>query len=181
MAPLPLLPLLHMTALPLARDQAVVTRAATPEDIPAMVALMAPYIAAGDLLPRTPADLERAIERYVVACERDGTLLGMGALKPYDAGLAEVIALAVHASAQGRGVGQAIVQRLVRRAAELGVGEVFALTRVPGFFHRLGFLTVEKGRFPLKVWLDCARCARRHCCDETAVHLTGVASLRAAN
>jgi amino-acid N-acetyltransferase len=141
-----------------------------------MVALMAPYIARGDLLPRTPTDLERAIDRYVVACERDGGLLGMGALKPYAGGLAEVMALAVHADAQGRGVGQTIVERLVRRAAELGFGEVFALTRVPGFFHKLGFGTVEKGRFPLKVWSDCARCARSHCCDETAVHLTGVAS-----
>ena len=157
------------------------TRAAVPEDIPAMVALIAPYIATGDLLPRTPADLERDIARYVVACGSDGGLLGMGALKPYAAGLAEVIALAVHADAQGRGAGQAIVERLVRRAAELGFGEGFALTRVPGFFHKLGFVTVEKGRFPLKVWLDCARCARSHCCDETAVHLTGVASRRAAN
>jgi N-acetylglutamate synthase-like GNAT family acetyltransferase len=155
-----------------------VTRTAVPDDIPAMVALMAPYIATGDLLPRTPADLERDMAGYVVACERDGTVLGMGALKPYASGLAEVIALAVAAGAQGRGVGQTIVERLVRRAAELGFGEVFALTRVPGFFHRLGFTTVEKGRFPLKVWFDCARCARRHCCDETAVHVTGVASRR---
>lgn len=154
------------------------TRAAVPDDIPAMVALMAPYIATGDLLPRTPADLERDIAQYVVACERDGAVLGMGALKPYAAALAEVIALAVHPGAQGRGVGQAIVERLVRRAADLGVGEVFALTRVPGFFHKQGFVTVEKGRFPLKVWFDCARCARRHCCDETAVHLTDVASRR---
>ena len=111
-----------MTALPLARDLAVVTRAATPDDIPAMATLMAPYIATGDLLPRSPADLERDIAQYVVACERDGALLGMGALKPYGTALAEVIALAVHAGARGRGVGQAIVQRLVHRAAQLGVG-----------------------------------------------------------
>jgi N-acetylglutamate synthase-like GNAT family acetyltransferase len=156
----------------------VVTRAAAPDDIPAMVALMAPYIATGDLLPRTPTDLERDIAQYSVACEPNGPVLGMGALKPYAVGLAEVIALAVQVGAQGRGVGQTIVERLVRRAAELGIEEVFALTRVPGFFHRLGFTTVEKGRFPLKVWSDCARCARRHCCDETAVHLAGVASRR---
>jgi N-acetylglutamate synthase-like GNAT family acetyltransferase len=167
-----------VTALPLARDLTVATRAAVPRDIPGMVGLMKPYIASGDLLPRTAGDLERDIARYVVACERDGRLLGMGALKPYADGLAEVIALAVHADAQGRGVGQMIVERLVGRAAELGFGEVFALTRVPGFFHKLGYVTVEKGRFPLKVWSDCARCARAHCCDETAVHLAGVASRR---
>ncbi len=140
---------------------------------------MAPYIVTGDLLPRTPADLERDLAQYAVACERDGTVLGMGALKPYGPELAEVIALAVGAGARGRGVGQVIVERLVRRAAELGIGEVFALTRVPGFFHRQGFTTVEKARFPLKVWSDCARCSRRHCCDETAVHMVDVASRRA--
>jgi N-acetylglutamate synthase-like GNAT family acetyltransferase len=167
-----------VTTLPLARDLAFTTRAAMRDDIPGMVALMAPYIATGDLLPRTPGDLERDIAQYVVACDRDATVVGMGALKPYTSGLAEVMALAVHADAQGRGVGHVVVERLVRRAAELGFDEVFALTRVAGFFHRLGFTTVEKGRFPLKVWSDCARCARRHCCDEIAVHLTGVASQR---
>jgi N-acetylglutamate synthase-like GNAT family acetyltransferase len=143
-----------------------------------MVALMTPYIASGDLLPRTSADLERDIETYTVATDGRGAVVGMGALKPYSAALAEVIALAVSPACQGMGVGQAIVERLIVRAAGQGVADVFALTRVPGFFHRLGFTTVEKSRFPLKVWFDCARCPRRHCCDEIAVHLTDVASWR---
>lgn len=168
-----------MTALPLAQQQlAFRTRAAVPADISAMVALMEPFIASGDLLPRTAEDLERDLAHYSVAVDAGGGLIGMGALKPYSEALAEVIALAVSPLWQGRGVGQAVVARLLARAAELGIGEVFALTRVPGFFHRLGFRTVDKGRFPLKVWLDCSLCPRRACCDEIAVHLVGVASQR---
>jgi N-acetylglutamate synthase-like GNAT family acetyltransferase len=143
-----------------------------------MVALMEPFIASGDLLPRTASDLERDLANYSVTVDPAGQVIGMGALKPYSATLAEVIALAVSPIWQGRGVGRAVVERLLARAAELNIGEVFALTRVPGFFHRLGFATVDKGRFPLKVWFDCSLCSRRHCCDEIAVHLTGVASQR---
>jgi N-acetylglutamate synthase-like GNAT family acetyltransferase len=170
-----------MTALPVPQQVTVATRAAAPADVPAMVRLMNPYIGTGDLLPRSAADLERDLATYTVATDGRGAVIGMGALKAYSSGLAEVIALAVSPRAQGQGVGQAIVERLVRRAAELGFPEVFALTRVPGFFHRLGFTTVEKSRFPLKVWFDCARCPRRHSCDEIAVHLTDVASRRRAS
>jgi len=169
-----------VTALPVRSALAVLTRPATPADVPAMVKLMTPYIGTGDLLPRSALDLQRDIETYAVATDQHGGVIGMGALKPYSSSLAEVIALAVSPRAQGQGAGQAIVEHLLQRAAELGFPEVFALTRVPGFFHRMGFTTVEKSRFPLKVWFDCARCPRRHSCDEIAVHLTDVASRRAA-
>lgn len=167
-----------MTALPVPSQVTVFTRAATLDDVPAMVPLMGPYIATGDLLPRTAADLVRDIATYSVATDQHGVVIGMGALKPYSSGLAEVIALAVSPRAQGQGAGLGLVERLLERAAELGFADVFALTRVPGFFHRLGFTTVEKSRFPLKVWFDCARCPRRHSCDEIAVHLSDVASRR---
>ncbi len=169
-----------MTALPVSSQMTVSARAATADDIPAMVALMRPYIASGDLLPRSASDLERDIGTYTVGTDQDGAVIGMGALRPYSSGLAEVIALAVAPRAQGQGVGVTIVERLLDRAATLAFADVFALTRVPGFFHRMGFTTVEKSRFPLKVWFDCARCPRRHSCDEIAVHLTDVASRRAA-
>ena len=165
-----------MTALPVQSPVTVLTRPATSADVPAMVKLMTPYIGTGDLLPRTPMDLLRDIETYAVATDQGGAVIGMGALKPYSSSLAEVIALAVSPRAQGQGVGVALVEQLLQRAVGLGFPEVFALTRVPGFFHRLGFTTVEKSRFPLKVWFDCARCPRRHSCDEIAVHLTDVAS-----
>lgn len=154
---------------------AVAIRPATSADVPDMVELMAPFVASGDLLPRTARDLERDIDRYTVAVDGD-TVIGTGALKPYSPRLAEVIAIAVSPLYQGQGVGRLIVERVIRRAARLGFGEVFALTRQPRFFHRLGFLLAEKSRFPLKVWFDCSRCPRRMNCDEIAVHLPDVAS-----
>lgn len=140
-------------------------------DITAMMELMDPFVAVGDLLPRTPLDLARDIATYVVAVDPAARLIGVGALRAYEPTLAEVQALAVHSSAQGMGVGRVVVEALSARAKVRGVREVFALTRRPAFFHRLGFDTVGKERFPLKIWADCDRCPRQHACDEIAVSI----------
>jgi amino-acid N-acetyltransferase len=142
-----------------------------------MVEIMQPFIASGDLLPRTAEDVRRDLDRYVVVANGEA-IVGMGALKPYSPDLAEVIAVAVRPSHQGAGVGRLLVQQLIERARRLGIHEVFALTRKPFFFHRLGFRPADKSLFPQKVWLDCASCPRQHACDEIAVHLPDVASWR---
>ena len=147
-------------------------RPATLSDVAAMEVFMAPFVATGDLLPRSNYDLCRHIKEYIVAEAPDGSLVGTGSLKVYSAQLAEIAALAVREDQQGRGVGKAIVEALVVDARALGLSEVFGLTRKPLFFMRLGFRVAEKEQFPLKVWADCARCPRQHACDEVAVALT---------
>lgn len=156
-----------MSAVPVVALATV--RPATLADVPALASLMAPYIATGDLLPRGEYDLCRHLKEYVVAQAPDGSVIGCGALKLYSPTLAEVAGLAVRADRQGMGVGRAIVEALVAEARTLGLAEVFALTRQPRFFLRLGFEPTEKAHFPLKVWADCTRCSRREACDEVAV------------
>jgi N-acetylglutamate synthase-like GNAT family acetyltransferase len=141
-------------------------------DVAAMEVLMAPFVATGDLLPRSNYDLCRHIKEYVVAEAPNGDLVGCGSLKVYSTGLAEIAGLAVREDQQGRGVGKALVEALVVDARALGLNEIFGLTRKPLFFLRLGFRVVEKEQFPLKVWADCLRCPRQHACDEVAVALT---------
>lgn len=147
-------------------------RSATLADVAEMEKLMAPFVATGDLLPRSNYDLCRHIKEYVVAVTRDGAIVGTGSLKVYSTTLAEIAGLAVRDDQQGRGVGKALVEALVLDARALGLHEVFGLTRKPLFFLRLGFRVAEKEQFPLKVWADCARCPRQHACDEVAVALT---------
>jgi N-acetylglutamate synthase-like GNAT family acetyltransferase len=143
-------------------------------DVAAMEVLMAPFVATGDLLPRSNYDLCRHIKEYVVAetPPPDGSIVGTGSLKVYSTGLAEIAGLAVRDDQQGRGVGKALVEALLVDARALGLNEVFGLTRKPLFFMRLGFRVAEKEQFPLKVWQDCTRCPRQHACDEVAVALT---------
>jgi N-acetylglutamate synthase-like GNAT family acetyltransferase len=159
-------------------------RAARLADVPELEALMAPFVATGDLLPRSRYDLCRHIKEYVVAqgggggggggsgdTEGDQAIVACGSLKLYSETLAEIAGVAVRDDAQGRGLGRAVIETLIAEARALGLGEVFALTRKPAFFLRLGFGPAEKAQFPQKVWADCARCPRQACCDEIAVTL----------
>ena len=159
-----------MSALPIPLTRpALDIRAASLGDVPGLERLMAPFIATGDLLPRSNYDLCRHIKEYVVAVSADGDVIGCGSLKVYSQTLGEVAGLAVADGWQGGGVGRAIVTALLEDARQLGLVETFALTRKPEFFTRMGFDRTEKTRFPLKVWADCARCPRQSCCDEIAV------------
>jgi len=142
-------------------------------DVPQLEALMAPYVATGDLLPRSNYDLCRHIKEYVVAeaLSEGGTIVGCGSLKVYSVALAEVAGLAVRPDWQGSGIGRALLEALLAEARTYGLAEVLALTRKPTFFQKLGFVAAEREHFPLKVWADCARCPRQNCCDEIAVVL----------
>lgn len=146
-------------------------RSAALADVPALETLIAPFVAAGDLLPRGRYDFCRHIKEYHVATTPDGVLVGSAALKIYSLELGELAALAVRDGWQGGGVGRALVTAVVAEARRHGLAELFALTRKPLFFLRLGFSVAERAHFPLKVWADCARCPRQDACDETAVVL----------
>jgi N-acetylglutamate synthase-like GNAT family acetyltransferase len=141
-------------------------------DVAGMETLMAPFVATGDLLPRSNYDLCRHIKEYIVAEAPDGAIVGTASLKIYSTELAEVAGLAVRDDQQGKGVGKALVEALLVDARALALKTVFGLTRKPLFFIRLGFHVDEKEEFPLKVWADCARCPRQDACDEVAVALT---------
>ena len=140
-------------------------------DVPELEALVAPWVASGDLLPRSRYDFCRHIREYHVAVDEERSVVGSVALKLYSLELGELGALAVRSDRQGAGLGRALCATVVDEARALGLREVFALTRQPLFFARLGFEPAERAHFPLKVWADCARCPRQDACDEVAVTL----------
>ena len=146
-------------------------RQASLADIAGLQALIAPFVATGDLLPRSEYDLSRHIKEYHVAVNAAGDVLGSVALKIYSPRLAELGALAVRADQQGKGLGKSLCDALLTEARALGLREVFALTRKPLFFLRMGFTLAEREHFPLKVWADCTKCPRQAACDEVAVTL----------
>jgi amino-acid N-acetyltransferase len=147
----------------------VLTRPARVADMAQVQPLIAGFAAQGLMLPKTLEFLSRNFREFVVAVDGAGRVLGCGALRVYTPQLAEVASLAVSEEAHGLGVGRGVVQQLELEAGKLGIGTVFALTLQDGFFHRLGFRTVQKEMFPLKVWADCRSCSKLHACDEIAV------------
>lgn len=121
------------------------------------------------MLPKTYEQLTRHFREFFVAVDHEDRLLGCVGLRVYNETLAEIASLAVDESAHGQGIGRKLVERLLDEARDLGLKTVFALTLQELFFHRLGFRTVSKELFPLKVWADCRSCPKLHACDELAV------------
>ena len=150
----------------------IALRPAVLGDVPELESLMSPFVATGDLLPRSNYDLCRHIKEYVVAdAPPGGEIVACGSLKIYSRQLGEVAGLAVRPEWQGSGLGRALLEALILEARAHGLTEVLALTRKPAFFLKLGFALAEREHFPLKVWADCNRCPRNDCCDEVAVTL----------
>ena len=152
-----------------AGDTVVVGRARA-GDVPGIARLVNAYVRRGDLLPRSPADIARGIDDWVVARSGD-MVVGCGSLLRYAPHLAEIRSLAVAESAQGLGLGKAIVSTLIEEGRRRHIPTLFALTRAVPFFLRMGFTITEKERFPQKVWTDCDACPLQAMCDETAVFL----------
>jgi amino-acid N-acetyltransferase len=153
------------------RDDGLFVRRAEPSDAREIHDLLENYVAEGMLIPRTLKQVYRSIRDFVIVVDGD-RIIGCGALRIYSAELAEVGALAVFDGYQGTGLGRRIVETLVHDARALGLQRVFALTLQDGFFHRLGFETVNIGAFPEKVAADCSTCARRAGCREIAVAIS---------
>jgi len=152
------------------RDDGIVIRRAGLEDIPGIAGIMAGYVAEGVLLPRPVSELYQCVREFHVA-EQGGEIVACAALRLLWSDLGEVRSLAVRSDMHGRGLGRALVDRVLGDARALALPRVIALTRDIPFFERCGFAVQARESLPRKVWTDCVRCPRRHACDEVAVVL----------
>jgi amino-acid N-acetyltransferase len=102
------------------------------------------------------------VNRRVVAC---------GALEIFTESLGEIRSLVVADAFKSQGLGKLLVLRLIEEASAIGLKRLMALTYVPDFFHKIGFVTVPKETLPEKVWSVCVKCYKYNHCDEIAVLL----------
>ncbi len=147
-----------------------VVEAPTEYDIASIQKLLNHYATMGDLLPRTKSDIIKNLEHFRVI-RRDNKVIACGSLEHFTDELAEVRSLMVASDIKRGGLGRLIVNDLIETARVRGVSRVMALTYVPDFFHKLGFITVNKDIFPEKVWGICVNCYKFDNCDEIAVLL----------
>jgi len=143
-------------------------RKATMRDIPTLLELINGYAALEMMLPRTEFEMAEGIRDFTVV-QNGESLVACGALHFYTQTAAEVRSVAVDSSMKGQGIGRALVEALEHEARECELETLFAFTYVPDFFRNLGFLEVDRGELPLKVWRDCMRCPKIECCDELAM------------
>ena len=151
-------------------SEPVVLRPARPEDAPAIAALLHKYALQNLLLDRNEEDILFYLQNFTVAVGADDSLLGCMAVRDFGNDLLEVRSLAVQPDLRQGGIGRKLVEKAIERLhAERPQFRLFALTLQPGFFEKLNFSVVEKEQFPEKIWADCSRCPKQHCCDEFAV------------
>lgn len=94
------------------------------------------------LLEKNLVTLYESVQEFWVA-EHGDQVVGCGALHVLWSDLGEVRTVAVDPAMTRRGVGHAIVDRLVRVARDLQLQRLFVLTFETGFFSRHGFTEID--------------------------------------
>lgn len=113
-------------------------RSARTDDVPKILSLIAPFVSAGKLLPRTLEEVRDLIPTGFVA-ERGESIVGFSALEVYSKKLAEIRSLAVSADQQKQGLGSLLVKACVDLAASRDILEVMVVTSSEAFFRDCGF------------------------------------------
>ena len=111
-------------------------------DVPTIHDLIERYAGDRILLAKERVQLYEDVQDFWVA-ERAGVVVGCGAVHPLWEDIAEIRTVAVHPAERGKGVGGAIMERLIATVRELGIERVFVLTFEVAFFERFGFSEIE--------------------------------------
>jgi amino-acid N-acetyltransferase len=119
----------------------LVARRARTGDVVGIKSLVDKY-AGRVLLAKDLITLYEDIQEFWVV-ERDGQVIGCGALHVLWQDLAEIRTIAVDPSLAGRGIGHLLVEALLRTAREIDVRRVFVLTFEKTFFGRHGFVEID--------------------------------------
>lgn len=130
---------------------AVTVRPALPGDVGQIQRLVSEYAAEGLMLARTEDQVRALLAQYVVGAGRCGDVLACAALDEYSPSLAEVSSVAVARSAQGRGLGSAVVIGVECMARQRAIAELFAVSLADEFFLSLGYGRTSIARYPEKL------------------------------
>lgn len=119
------------------------------------------------VLPRSRKNIYENIRDFTVYTEKD-RVLGCVCLHIFWDDLAEIRSLAVAPEKKGQGIGKKLVDACEKEAGAMGLPRLFTLTKVPGFFKKLGYRVIDQSKLP-KVWGECINCPKYPDCDEIAL------------
>jgi amino-acid N-acetyltransferase len=148
----------------------MILRQAKVTDVKSIQALIAHYAEKKEMLPRSLNDIYENIQEYVVF-EDKKKIAGCCALHVSWEDLAEIKALAIAQNYQMKGIGTKLVKTCHKKAKNLGVQKVFALTFKPKFFLKLGYTQISREALPHKIWGECVKCPLFPDCGEVPLIL----------
>jgi len=123
----------------------------TEKDIAAIATLNNMFAPEGKTLRRTKQWVEEHLADYRVIRGEHGKIVGIVAIDEYSPSLAELVGLAVHPSARGRGYGVLLIEEIADLARRRGYDELFATSYSEKIFQACGFAKVTLDHFPEKV------------------------------
>jgi amino-acid N-acetyltransferase len=170
---IPLLTLEDKVAAPSMR-----TRRAELRDARSIHQLIHSFTHDGTLLPRRYAEICANIDTFTVVETSSQQFIGCAALHVYGPHLAEIRSIVVRRDTTRHGAGRLLVRSLLDQAETQGIQCVCLFTRIPDFFKHFDFRVADRLVFGDKVAKDCAHCARRNACDETAMAVGELPSAR---
>lgn len=116
----------------------VALRDAEAGDLAAVDAFLAPFVARGEVLPRSTEELSELL-RHALVADAGGRVVGFVALEIYSHKLSEIQCLSVDKTHRQQGIGRRLVLGCVEKAREHGVAETMAISLRDEFFLQCGF------------------------------------------
>jgi amino-acid N-acetyltransferase len=138
-------------------DPAYVVRNARTSDVPAIQALVEPYVQKRILLGKDRVVFYESVQEFKVVEDTDGNVIGCGALHVLWEDLGEVRTLAVSEDWMHRRVGHAILDRIEEDARTLGLSRLFCLTFETDFFGKHGFAAIGEDIVAPEVYAELLR------------------------
>ena len=111
---------------------------------------MQPFVDDGKLLSRSYEQLSEAIDEFVFI-EDAGQIIACAGLRVYKSEkMGEIYALTVNKSFHNTGTSLELMNKLIKKASDLGLDSIFALSKSGGrFFFRHDFAEVDVSSLPL--------------------------------
>ena len=120
----------------------VLIRPARTSDIKAIRAIIDTYSLQRRLLSKETVMLYESVQEFFVA-EKDGAIIGCGALHVLWEDLGEVRTVAVNEEFRSQKIGHQILTAIIERAKSLGLKRLFCLTFETEFFGKHGFIEIQ--------------------------------------
>ena len=120
----------------------ILVRPARTSDVKSIRELVDSYAAPGQMLSKETVTLYESVQEFLVA-EKDGVVVGCGALHVLWEDLAEVRTVAVAQKFHMQGIGHLILKEIIDRARHIGIKRIFCLTFQTQFFGSIGFKEIQ--------------------------------------
>ncbi len=134
-------------------SDAVLLRSAKPEDVQRIIEVLRSNLSDVSLFQQPLREVRRSLPEFVLAEDNSGSVVGCAQLHWYKRGTVEILAVAVHPSSQGQGVGKVLMRGCIDSAMSRDARLLWLATAKPTYFARYGFEPISKWELPVEVLL----------------------------